>query len=264
MFFTDATFIGIDPTAGEKPFTYAAINNDLSLLALGEGTIDDVLAFCAGQSQALVAICGPRRPNQGVMRRGDVRENLTPVPVPGRWTNFRMAEFLIRQHNIHIPQTRSKSSDCPNWMRMCFNLFERLEILGYLPYPKDNSDRQYIEVYPHACYTTLLGVQPFNKHTLEGRIQRQLALYEERMEVPDPMRIFEEFTRYRLLNGIIALDQLYSSCEMDALVASYTAALAVTDPGKVTMIGDPDEGQIVLPTDKLKEKYSHSKETHNT
>ena len=45
MFYTNSTFIGIDPTAGEKPFVYAALDHELRLLALGHGSIDDILGF---------------------------------------------------------------------------------------------------------------------------------------------------------------------------------------------------------------------------
>jgi len=48
MFFTNTTFMGIDPTAGVRPFTYAALDSDLQLMALGQGDIDEVLAFVAG------------------------------------------------------------------------------------------------------------------------------------------------------------------------------------------------------------------------
>jgi hypothetical protein len=256
MFFTEATFIGIDPTAGERPFVYAAIDHELGLLALGEGNIDDVLAFCAGQRQALAAVCAPRRPNQGVMQRDALRESLNPAPSPGRWTNFRQAEYQLRQHNIHIPQTPAREEDCPRWMCMGFALFERLSELGYQEYPQDGADRQSLEVYPHACYAALLGVLPFKKHTLEGRLQRQLTLYEQRLGVPDPMRIFEEFTRFRLMKGILSLDNLYSVGELDALVAAYTAWMAAIHPESVLLLGDTEEGQLVLPVDHLKEHYS--------
>jgi len=43
MLFTQTTFIGIDPTAGQRPFVYAALDSDLRLLALGEGDLDEVL-----------------------------------------------------------------------------------------------------------------------------------------------------------------------------------------------------------------------------
>ena len=255
MFYTNSTFIGIDPTAGEKPFVYAALAHDLQLLALGHGSIDDVLAFSAGQRQAVVAVCAPRRPNQGVMSRPEIRQNLSPPPNPGRWSNFRLADFALRQHNLSIPQTPSVEDDAPNWMRNGFALFHRLESLGYHTYPESGEERQNLEVYPYACYAVLLGVLPFPKHTLEGRLQRQLALFERDLDVPDAMRIFEEITRHRLLKGVLPLETLFSAGELDALVAAYTAWLAALHSDKVTLLGDPVEGQVVLPGVDLKSRY---------
>jgi hypothetical protein len=255
MLFTNTTFIGIDPTAGKKPFAYVALDRNLRLLALGQGEIDEVLAFVAGQREATVAVCAPRRPNQGVMKKPEVRENLSPPPRPGRWTNFRLAEYIIRQHNIHIPQTASQAEKCPRWMQMGFTLYQRLASLGYQTYPTDDGKHQSLEVYPHASYTVLLGVPPFHKHSLEGRLQRQLIMHESNVNVADPIRLFEEITRHRLLQGILLDDDLCSPGELDAMVAAYTAWLAKTDPDQVISIGNPEEGQITLPINALKQHY---------
>jgi len=59
MFYTNSTFYGIDPTAGEKPFTYAALDHELRLLALGHGSIDDILAFAPGSVRHWSG-CAPR------------------------------------------------------------------------------------------------------------------------------------------------------------------------------------------------------------
>ena len=255
MFYERTTFIGIDPTAGRRPFIFAALDSDLHLLALGQGEMDAVLAFVAGQRQAAVAVSAPRQLNQRVMQREDVRQQLSPPPRPGRWTNFRLAEYLLRQHNISSPQTPSHEKDCPNWMRVGFALFKRLEGLGYQVYPADDSQHIALEVYPHACFTTLLGVSPFQKYSLEGRLQRQLILYELKVQISDPMRFFEEITRHRLLNGVLADDTIYSAGELDALVAAYTAWKTASSPGEITCLGDPSEGQIILPVTELKQRY---------
>jgi hypothetical protein len=255
IFYTDITFIGIDPTAGQRPFTYAALNGDLRLMAIGQGEMNDILAFAAGQRRALVAVCAPRQPNQGVMENARIRQQFNPPPRPGRWTSFRMAEYQLRQHNISAPRTLAREEDCPNWMQEGFSLYRRLEGLGYRCFPTDEADHQTIEVYPHACYTVMLGCQPFPKYTLEGRIQRQLVLYEQKLGVPDPMRIFEEITRHRLLKGTLPLDELYSPGELDALVAAYTACLVSTAPERITVMGHAEEGQIYLPAHELKARY---------
>jgi len=252
MFTALSAYIGVDPTAGQKPFTYAALDGDLHLLALGQGDLDEVLAFVAGQRQATAAVCAPRRPSQGVLQHPEVRQQLSPPPRPGRWLGFRLAEYLLRQHNISCPKTPASEENCPAWMRMGFSLYRRLESVGYRPFPAAGEHLQWLEVYPHACYATLLGVTPFPKFTLEGRIQRQLVLYQRKLHVPDPMDVFEEITAHRLLQGVLPLDDLYTPGELDALVAAYTAWLAATHPEQTTCIGHPDEGQMVLPVAEFK------------
>lgn len=255
MFNTNTSFIGVDPTAGQRPFAYAALDGDLRLLALGHGEMDEVLAFIAGQRRAMVAVSAPRRANLGLMDRDEIRSALIPPPRPGRWTNFRLSEYLLRQHNISIPKTPGREEDCPGWMQTGFQLFNRMEAFGYNPYPMEGAERQYLEVYPYACYTVLLGQAPFPKHTLEGRLQRQLLLYDLKINVPDAMRFFEEVTRHRLLHGILSDEEVYSSYELDALVAAYCAWLAAAHPEQITRLGHPEEGEIILPCANLKEKY---------
>ncbi len=255
MFFTHTAYIGIDPTAGQRPFHYAALDQGLQLLALGQGGLEDVLAFVAGQRQAVLGVCAPRRANLGVMERPEVRERLSPPPRPGRWKSFRLAEYLLRQRRIPSPQTPAREESCPNWMRMGFTLYRRLEALGYCAYPAQDAPLLWLEVYPHAFYCTLLGVAPFPKYTLEGRIQRQLVLYEQKVRVPDPMLFFEEITRHRLLQGVLPIDDLYQPGELDALAGAYTAWMAANHPDQVTLLGDAEEGQIVLPVSGLKNRY---------
>lgn len=255
MFASHPTFIGIDPTAGHRPFTYATLDGDLRLMALGAAGIDEVLAFMAGQRQAFVGVCAPCRPNQGFMANPEVRESLTPPPRPGRWTGFRVAEYQLRQHNISSPQTPANESDCPAWIRMGFALYRRLANFGYQPFPANESLLQWLEVYPHASYCTLLGITPFPKNTLEGRIQRQLVLHNLHLHIPEPMDFFEEITTHRLLQGILPLKYIYTPAELDALVAAYTAWLVANQAEQISTLGHPQEGQIILPVAELKRKY---------
>jgi hypothetical protein len=253
MLFTKATYLGIDPSAGGKPFVYVALDQDRRMLALGQGSLDDVLAFAAGQQECLAAVCAPPRPNLGLMRRDDLRQTFSPPPHPGRWEDLRLADFLLRRHNLSIPHTHADEASCPNWMRMGFQVHHRLEALGYCPYPHDQAVRQSLEVYPYACYAALLGVLPLPKHTLEGRLQRQLILHDLKLHVPDPMDFFEEVTRHKLLKGTLPLDMLFTPGELDALVAAYTAWLAASHPEQVSLLGDPVEGQVTLPAAELKD-----------
>ncbi|OGN95938.1 MAG: hypothetical protein A2Z71_05330 [Chloroflexi bacterium RBG_13_50_21] len=255
MFFTGSSYLGIDPTAGRKPFTYAALDNDLHLTALGRGSLDEVLTFTAGQHQAFVAVCAPRKPNQGMMGRPQVRDQLSPPPRPGRWTDFRLVEYLLRQHRISCYKTPSDEKACPNWMKMGFNLYQRLERMGYQPYPAQESALQWLEVYPHASFCCLLGRVPLPKNTLEGRIQRQLVVHQQKIDVPDPMDMFKGITSQRLLQGAWPMEKLYSQGELDALVAAFTAWQAANHPEQSTSLGDASEGVVVLPVAELKRRY---------
>jgi hypothetical protein len=255
MLFNESTFIGIDPTAGKRRMAYAALDSDLRVLALEKGDLDEITAFVGGQQAAITAINSPRRPNQGLMKREDIREKLKPIPRPGRWTGYRVAEYLLRQHNIHIMRTCSEAKDCPNWMQIGFDLYKRLESMGYRDYPSPEASYQMLEVYPHAAYTALLKRTPFKKTTLEGRLQRQLLLHNKGLDIPDPMRFFEEITRYKIMQGVLPLEGLYSVRSLEALVAAYTAWMALTSRDEITIIGHPEEGQIVLPIPELKPKY---------
>jgi hypothetical protein len=256
MLFTQMTFIGIDPTAGKRPITYAAVDDNLQILALGEGNLDDVVAFTAGQQHTYVALSAPRQPNTGIMAKPEIRQALSPTPVPGRWTNFRLCEYLIRQHNLHIPRTPGKDERAPNWMQMSYHLFQRLDNLGYVRLGREAAERCTLEVYPHACFSAMLGIIPFYKATLEGRLQRQLILFDAGLEIPDPMHFFEEITRSRLLRGVLPTGILYTSAELDALVAAYTAWMCAKQPDQVSVFGDVDEGEIIVPVRNLKQRYS--------
>lgn len=255
MLFTNTTFIGIDPAAGQHPFVYAALDGDLRLLALGQGEMDEVLAFVGGQRQACVSVCAPSGPAKRLLERPEVRQALTPPPRSGRWAAFRLAEYQLRQHNIHCTPTGFDETACPGWVRSGFLLYRRLAEIGYRAFPEPG-ELQWLETYPHAAYCTLLGMIPFAKATFEGRIQRQLILYEKKLHLPDPMDVFEEITRHRLLQGIWPLKNLHSPAELDALVAAYTAWLAATRPAEITTLGHPDEGQMVLPSASLKNRYT--------
>ena len=253
MFTNQVAYIGVDPTAGQKPFTVAALDSDLRLLALRQGEMDDVLAFIGGQQSAWVAVCAPRRPNQRVMADPAVRESLSPAPRPGRWTGLRLAEYLLRQRHIFCPHTAAEEQACPAWMQRGFLFYRHLEKLGFCP-ESETCPNHYLEVYPHASFCALLGLAPFAKTTLDGRLQRQLVLYEQRLHIPDPMAFFEEITRHRLLQGILP-GNLYLPAELDALVAALTAWLVDRHPERTMRVGDPQEGQIVLPVHELKRKY---------
>lgn len=254
MLFSAKTYIGIDPTASRHPFTYAVLDQDCKLLSLAAGELEEVLAYLGGQQSACVAVNAPPRPNQGLVKKILEKQSLTPGHLRG--ADIRLAEHDLRGRGISVSPTPSRAEACPAWAQMGFDFYRRLEGMGYHPYPSDRATHQWLETHPHAAYCALLEQIPLPKPTLEGRLQRQLVLYEKNVGIQDPMDLFEEITRHRLLKGILPARLIYAAEELDALVAAYTAYLAAEHPGEVVLLGDAAEGQIVLPVRALKEHYT--------
>jgi predicted nuclease with RNAse H fold len=254
MLFTDSVFVGIDPTSSHKSFTYAALDKGMNLVALADGEMEDVTAFLGGQSSAVVAVNAPSGVNRGLVRekRKEMFKSLKT-----RASGFRVAELELRDRGITVSGTPSTISACPAWVQSGFALYRKLEKMGFKKYPTDDENSQYqlLETQPHAAFCVMTGNVPQSKASLEGKIQRQLLLYEAGVRIKDPMDFFEEITRHKMLKGNWPLELLYLPEQLDAMVAAYTAWLAVQKPENLSTVGDPSEGLIFLPERNLKENY---------
>jgi predicted RNase H-like nuclease len=140
-------------------------------------------------------------------------------------------------------------------MQLGFALHRKLEKMGFAKYPEKDALHQVLETHPHACYCVLTETLPQPKPSLEGRLQRQLVLYEHGVRVQDPMDFFEEITRHKMIKGLWPVKLLLPSEQLDALVAAYTAWMVFNKPGQVSSMGDAREGKIFLPKNQLREKY---------
>lgn len=123
-----------------------------------------------------------------------------------------------------------------------YDFKQRITEAGFTTYPKQNDSRQLLLTNAQDCFRGLIGKKPLPRRTLEGRLQRSAILYEEGLQIPDPIDVFEEFTRYRLRQGILPMENIHSPKELDALVAAYVAWLAVNRPGQIASMGG-----VVLP-----------------
>ncbi len=253
--FQPLLYIGIDVTAGKKPFTLAALDQKRAVQHIFQANMDDMLAFISEQQKCWVAICAPYQPNQGLMKDERIRQTLIPPPAPARWRNYRLAEYILRSHRIPLTPTCGNEKECPRWIQKGFLFYKRLLQSGFKTYPTENAERQFLEVYPQAAFAVLLGHNPLPKNTLEGRLQRQLLLYELDINISDPLRFFEEITRHKLLMGNFPYEWVLNFAELDALVAAYCAWLAANQPSKTSLVGDPAEGQIFIPAVELKSRY---------
>lgn len=248
-----STFIGLDVSTGRRPFSYAALDGEMRLLALGAGGLQDALAFTAGQSRAQLAIGAPSGPNCALMQQPEVRRRFSSPPEEGRRSDLRLAEHELRLHRIMVARTPAEASQCPAWVQRGFELYRQLQQFGYRPYPQEDAGLQWLESHAEAAYWALLGLAPFPPRTLEGRLQRQLVLYDLRLPVTDPLRFFEEVTRHRLLHGVLPLKEIYTPAELNALVLAYTAWLAARRPQELLCFGAAPEGVLHLPRGKLPE-----------
>lgn len=248
------TYVGVDPTAGRFPFTLAALNQDLKLVVLAAGEVNDVITFLNEQKACVVAVNAPPRPNHGIVRRNLEKQNLASGQLRG--SDMRQAECELREHGISVSPTPARMEACPAWMQLGFDLFRHLEEAGFKQYPAEKASLQWLETHPHAAFCALLGQIPLSKPTLEGRLQRQSALYEQGIGIKDPMEFFEEITRRKLLHGALPMELVYAAEELDTLMAAYMAFCMVNSPQETILIGDHQEGQIALPVVSLKEKYS--------
>ena len=113
---------------------------------------------------------------------------------------------------------------------------------GFKPRSKRGNSRQWLETNAQDCFHALIGQNPLHRRTLEGRLQRSAILYEQGLQIRDPVEIFEEITRYKLVQGILPLEDIYSSKELDALIAAYVAWLMANSPGQTVV-----QGEFVLP-----------------
>ena len=254
MLFTDSAYIGIDPASPHKSFTYAALDKELHLIALSNGEMEDVTAFSAGQKSATVAINAPAGVNRGLVREKIKQEMLTPHKKI-RGTEFRLAEYELRRRGITVSGTPSSAALSSEWLQTGFSLYRKFEKLGFVKYPNAEAKYRLLETHAPACYCVMISQPPLSKSTLEGRLQRQLILYERGLRIKDPMDFFEEITRYKMTRGVWPLELLYQPEQLDALAAAYTAWLAANKPEKTTSVGNEREGLIVLPEKELKEKY---------
>jgi len=258
-----SVYLGIDVTIGPKPVTFVALDQDQQALAIGEGDLTDVLAFAAGQmGGALAAVNAAAHPNKGRMRRDEVRRKLKPAPPKGKFTHLRQVEYELIQAGIKVPETPNSPERSLPWVRRGFLLVEKLEELGYRVFTMPDSSaetselsaaepilgqRQWLETQSDAAFWSLLSAVPLTAGTLEGRIQRQLALKDQDLKVPDAMVFFEEITRFKLLKSILPTENIFSQGEINAWMAAHTAWLAANEPDRIRKFGEAEEGTIYLP-----------------
>lgn len=220
-------FIGIEPGSGHQTCTLFVLDEDQRIQAQGNGELADALSFAAGVSNGIVAVNGPAQ--------------LASEP------GGRAVEKELFTQGAGIYKTPTTLDRCLPASRRGLELHRRLAGMGYLPYSAGDAPRQVLEAPAEAAFWSLLGQRPLEHGTLEGRLQRQLALADAGLPVPDAMDFFEEITRHRLLRGLLPLEKIFLPEELNALMCAHVAWRAVHHPESLRLLGESDEGPLILP-----------------
>ena len=247
-------YIGIDPTQGARAMTCAMLNAQLEVVELFDASLDEMLQRISEHPRSVCAVDAPIGPNKGLMAEPEYRKRLGLEPDHANYATFRVCEYELRRRGLGVYNTHPNLERVAEWMKEGWQLYDKLRALGFTEHSRPGARRMF-EVHPHACYTVLIGKRPYPKRSVEGRMQRQIVLHAEGLRIHDPMYSFEEWTRHRFLTGQLNMDDLYEHDALDALVAAYTAFTLDREPSHITIVGDPAEGQIVVPTGRLQDNY---------
>ena len=228
-----------------RAYVYAALDEDRELIAIGCGDREEILAYLGGQATAHVAVTAPRSPNTGIVNKPEAYPEGQKGPT--RKVNARLCEHLLQQEGLSIESTPDKVKQCPRRVRRGFDFYRKLAAFGYSPYPNPEGDHLLLETHAEGIFWRWLGGKYPLPDSLEGRIQRQLILFDRKLPVPDAMDFFLEVTRYKLIQGDLPDRDILPFDELNALAVAQVAWLASQHPEQIDLIGDPDEGQIALP-----------------
>lgn len=242
-----ARFMGIDPSIHGEAIAYAIIDDRLHPVEVGTGDLEAVLKSAADQLPRIVGVGAPPNLNQGIVADTERRAEWGIPAKRGRPMDCRVAEYEILQRGVAIYRTPSQEAKIKGWMRAGFQIYDSLREMGFGPFNEKSGGQQWVETPSETCFWLWLEGNVMDADSLEGRIQRQLFLYALGMDIPDPMKFFEEITRYRLLKGILIEKGLYSCAELNAIASAYMAWAVIQRTGEVTFVGDEEEGQVVVP-----------------
>lgn len=240
-------YFGIDFSGARGKITCAVLDDSHRILFNGEISAKEIEGKLAESSIVIAAITSPISLNEGIMADLKKGQQLSLLPARNRNANLRKCEAELIERGFTSTRTPSTLEDCSLALQRALRFSSELAAMGFQRWPAPGAERQLMEVHPESAFAELLGAKLNPSRSIEGRIQRQLLLQEERINVRDPMIFFEEVTRHRLLTGNLPEGILLTPQALNALVAAFTAWCAYSQPTAVTRLGDAEEGRIILP-----------------
>lgn len=249
-------FAGIELGGQRTGFTCAILDGSLRILFMGTMAPLDWQGVLDSASKITAAINSPLTLNHGYMADAEYRQQLASVPPRNRYTDMRVCEYELISRGLSPSRTPHSVAKFSTSLQKALKFSSEMGMNGFQYWPFPNTSRQMLETSADASYWSMLGIKPFSATSLEGRIQRQLALQVRRVPVKDTMIFFEEVTRHRLLTGKLPDEMILSTPILNALAAAYTAWVVVNRPGESAQLGEEDEGYIYLPCKPAVQKNS--------
>lgn len=166
-----------------------------------------------------------------------------------RWDINQVISHLeqFEQVILAINILQSRKSTLNRGQTISTELRKQVFEAGFRPYLTSNAPRQWVETNPPECFRSLAGQMLMQRRTLGGQLQRALILYEQGLQIADPMDFFEEITRHHVLAGVMPTELLYSASELDALAAASVAWMLINKPVQVDLTKDRGAGMIIIP-----------------
>ena len=161
------------------------------------------------------------------------------IKVLEKWDLSTMMSYL---HDQTINVLAISLPSAKQGMEVYTSMKQKLTQAGFKPFSPKSDPKEWMETNAQDCFRALSGHKLLPRRALEGRLQRCAILYEQGLSLTDPVDIFEEITRYKLVQGILPLEKLPSPSELDALVAAYLAWMSVNRPGQIV-----PKAEFVLP-----------------
>ena len=161
------------------------------------------------------------------------------ITILEKWDLSEVRSYLQEHKNISLVINRPSSHMA---QRAYVDFKNQIAQADFQPFSTKGHPKLWCETHAQDCYREWLGQNPLPRRTLEGRLQRALVLYDQALRIEDPMDIFEEITRYKLIKGTFRLENVYSSKELDALAAAYLAWMSANRPERIV-----ERGELVLP-----------------
>ena len=185
------------------------------------------------------------------------RTPLTFVALNGEMKVMLQARLDISQVITHLEQFEhvilavnllgGRKSSSIRSQKISEDLKKKIIEADFKPYLTSNASRQWVETNPPECFRSLAGQALLPRQSLGGQLQRALILYEQGLQIADPMDFFEEITRHHVLAGAMPTELLYSASELDALAAASVAWMLINKPVQVDLTKDLGKGMIVIP-----------------